>query len=177
MFFTVPIAADPASTAAPSSARHHRRAQRPTSARQKRTPSSSFTTRSKTASSALADPMLKDRIAELKAIRDQARADAERADGASDRLGPAHHTSRSQNFCHDRPQAHADRVRRRSGPISVPRSTISTRLGALSEKTGARQTFAALPCFATAGAASLSADRRCKGPRCAAGLRRGVGPL
>src|SRR5215813_8294387 len=93
MFFTVPIAADPASTAAPSSARHHRRAQRPTSARQKRTPSSSdFTTRSKTASSALADPMLKDRIAELKAIRDQARADAERADGASDRLGPAHLT-------------------------------------------------------------------------------------
>lgn len=37
----------------------------------------------------LADPMLKDRIAELKATRDQARADAERAEGALDRLGPA----------------------------------------------------------------------------------------
>ncbi|HEY2231185.1 MAG TPA: recombinase zinc beta ribbon domain-containing protein [Xanthobacteraceae bacterium] len=37
----------------------------------------------------LADPKLKDRIAELKAIRDQARADAERAEGALDRLGPS----------------------------------------------------------------------------------------
>ena len=36
----------------------------------------------------LADPMLKDRIAELKAIRDQARADAERAEGALERVGP-----------------------------------------------------------------------------------------
>jgi hypothetical protein len=36
----------------------------------------------------LSDLMLKDRIAELKAIRDQARADAERAEGAIDRLGP-----------------------------------------------------------------------------------------
>ena len=36
----------------------------------------------------LADPKLKDRIAELKAIRDQARADAERAAGELDRLGP-----------------------------------------------------------------------------------------
>ena len=34
------------------------------------------------------DPMLKDRIAELKAIRDQARADAERAEDAIERLGP-----------------------------------------------------------------------------------------
>src|SRR5262249_12774799 len=32
-------------------------------------------------------------------------------------------------------------------------------------KKGARQTFAALACFATAGAASLSADQRRKGPR------------
>jgi site-specific DNA recombinase len=32
--------------------------------------------------------MLKDRVAELKAIRDQARADAERAEGALDRLAP-----------------------------------------------------------------------------------------
>jgi hypothetical protein len=37
----------------------------------------------------LSDPMLKDRIAELKAIRDQARADAERAEGAVERLGPS----------------------------------------------------------------------------------------
>jgi hypothetical protein len=31
----------------------------------------------------LADPMLKDRVAELKAIRDQARADAERTEGST----------------------------------------------------------------------------------------------
>ena len=37
----------------------------------------------------LADPMLKDRIVELKAIRDQARADAERAEDAIERLGPS----------------------------------------------------------------------------------------
>lgn len=36
-----------------------------------------------------ADPMLKHRIAALKAIRDQVRADAERAAGALDRLGPS----------------------------------------------------------------------------------------
>ena len=36
----------------------------------------------------LADPMLKDRIGDLKATRDQARADAERGEGAFDRLGP-----------------------------------------------------------------------------------------
>jgi site-specific DNA recombinase len=37
----------------------------------------------------LADPMLKDRVAELKAIRDQAHADAERAEGALERVGPS----------------------------------------------------------------------------------------
>jgi hypothetical protein len=37
----------------------------------------------------LSDPMPKDRVTELKAIRDQARADAERAEGALDRLGPS----------------------------------------------------------------------------------------
>jgi site-specific DNA recombinase len=37
----------------------------------------------------VSDPMLKDRVTELKAIRDQARADAERAAGALDRLGPS----------------------------------------------------------------------------------------
>jgi hypothetical protein len=36
----------------------------------------------------LADPMLKDRVAELKVIRDQAHADAERAEGAIERVGP-----------------------------------------------------------------------------------------
>src|SRR6202035_1740740 len=36
----------------------------------------------------LSDPMLKDRVAELKAIRDQAHADAERAEGATERVGP-----------------------------------------------------------------------------------------
>jgi site-specific DNA recombinase len=37
----------------------------------------------------LSDPMLKDRIAKLKAVRDQARADAERAEDAIDRFGPS----------------------------------------------------------------------------------------
>ena len=37
----------------------------------------------------LSDPMLKDRIVELKAIRDQARADAERAQDAIKRVGPS----------------------------------------------------------------------------------------
>jgi hypothetical protein len=40
----------------------------------------------------LADPMLKDRITELKAVRDKARADAERAEGALDRLGSSKHS-------------------------------------------------------------------------------------
>jgi site-specific DNA recombinase len=37
----------------------------------------------------LSDPMLKDRVGELKAIRDQARADAERAQDAIERTGPS----------------------------------------------------------------------------------------
>ena len=37
----------------------------------------------------ISDPMLKDRVTELRAIRDQARADAERAEDALDRLGPS----------------------------------------------------------------------------------------
>src|SRR6266446_147301 len=36
----------------------------------------------------VSDPMLKERMTELKAVCDQARADAERAEGALDRLGP-----------------------------------------------------------------------------------------
>ena len=37
----------------------------------------------------VSDQMLKERVTELKVIRDQARADAERAEGALDRLGPS----------------------------------------------------------------------------------------
>ncbi|XSC48568.1 recombinase family protein [Bradyrhizobium sp. RDT10] len=37
----------------------------------------------------VSDPLLKDRVAELKSTRDQARADAERAAGALDRAGPS----------------------------------------------------------------------------------------
>jgi site-specific DNA recombinase len=37
----------------------------------------------------LSDPMLKDRVAELKAVRDQARVDAERAQDAIERTGPS----------------------------------------------------------------------------------------
>ncbi len=37
----------------------------------------------------VSDPMLKERVAELRSIRDQARNDAERAEGALDRLGAA----------------------------------------------------------------------------------------
>ena len=37
----------------------------------------------------VSDPMLKERVTELKAIRDRTRAGAERAAGALDRLGPS----------------------------------------------------------------------------------------
>jgi site-specific DNA recombinase len=46
----------------------------------------------------LSDLMLKDRIAELKAIRDQARADVERAEGAIGRVGPAITTQSIEAF-------------------------------------------------------------------------------
>jgi hypothetical protein len=56
----------------------------------------------------LADPILKDRIAELKAARDQARAGAE-----GPRVRPhgsgRHPHQRSQNVRQDRSQAHAKR--------------------------------------------------------------------
>jgi hypothetical protein len=58
-------------------------------ARPRRTPNSrGFATRFENGIADLADPMLKDRVAELKTTRDQARADAERAEGAIERLGP-----------------------------------------------------------------------------------------
>jgi site-specific DNA recombinase len=37
----------------------------------------------------VSDPLLKERVTELRSIRDQARADAERAEGAFDRAGPS----------------------------------------------------------------------------------------
>jgi hypothetical protein len=37
----------------------------------------------------VSDPLLKERVTELKSVRDQARADAERAEGAFDRAGPS----------------------------------------------------------------------------------------
>jgi site-specific DNA recombinase len=46
----------------------------------------------------VSDPMLKERVTELKAIRDQARADAERAAGALDRLGPSITTQALKTF-------------------------------------------------------------------------------
>jgi site-specific DNA recombinase len=67
----------------------------------------------------LSDPMLKDRVAELKAVRDQTRVDAERAQDAIERVAA------SQNIRQPGPQAHADRERRLSSR-SPPRA-CSTR--------------------------------------------------
>jgi site-specific DNA recombinase len=58
----------------------------------------------------LADPMLKDRIAELKAVRDQARADAERAEGALDRLGPGQITMELQRLGKPRFSYHITKI-------------------------------------------------------------------
>jgi hypothetical protein len=50
--------------------------------------------------------MLKERVSELKSIRDQARADAERAEGALDRAGPSNHSQALKTFAsHDGPEA------------------------------------------------------------------------
>jgi hypothetical protein len=72
----------------------------------------------------LSNPQLKDRVAELKATRDQARLDAGRAEDA-------HHAAHSQDVCQDSPQSNANRERRlsprspaRAGfgvPSSVPK--------------------------------------------------------
>ena len=59
----------------------------------------------------VSDPMLKERVTELSAIRDQARADAEWAEGALDRLGPSIGAG-SQNVRHAGPQMNANRQRR-----------------------------------------------------------------
>ena len=74
----------------------------------------------------LSDPMLKDRIAELKAIRDQARADAERAEDAIERTRAEHHTAVAQNVRQAGSQAHADRERRLP-PRSPPRARPTRR--------------------------------------------------
>jgi hypothetical protein len=60
----------------------------------------------------LADPMLKDRIAELKAIRDQARVDAERAEDAIERVGPSNPPAGAQNIRQASLQTDANRERR-----------------------------------------------------------------
>ena len=69
----------------------------------------------------LSDPMLKERVAELKAIRDQARADAERAQDAMERVAPSNHTGVAQNVRQAGAQAHAHRERRLP-PRPLPRA-------------------------------------------------------
>src|SRR5262252_830058 len=56
----------------------------------------------------ISNPMLKDRIAELKAIRDRARADAERAEGCNRSARAEHHTAGAQDVRQAGPQADAD---------------------------------------------------------------------
>jgi site-specific DNA recombinase len=71
----------------------------------------------------LSDPMLKDRIAELTAIRDQAHADAERVEDAIERLGPGITAPGAQNIRQAGPQTDANRERRlpsRSPPCARP---------------------------------------------------------
>ncbi|TYO63054.1 hypothetical protein FXV83_29560 [Bradyrhizobium hipponense] len=60
----------------------------------------------------VSDPMLKERVTELKAIRDQARADAERAEGALDRLGSSITPQALKTFASLARKAHANRVGR-----------------------------------------------------------------
>ena len=64
-----------------------------------------------------------DRVAKLKAVRDQARADAERAEGAIERFGPTINTAGPQDVRQAGPQAHAHRVGRLP-PRSPPRARI-----------------------------------------------------
>jgi site-specific DNA recombinase len=82
----------------------------------------------------LSDPMLKDRITELKAIRDQARADAERAEGAIERTGP--------NITHRSPSKHSPgRLAGACAPTAAATAAItSARLPSASKST--RRKFA-----------------------------------
>ena len=76
----------------------------------------------------VSDPMLKERVTELKSVRDQARADAERAEGALDRAGPSITPQAAQDLRQAGPQAHADRVRRLP-PRPPPRARPARRSG------------------------------------------------
>ncbi|MDC7785957.1 recombinase family protein [Rhodoplanes sp. TEM] len=60
----------------------------------------------------LTDPLLEDRIAELEAVRDQARLDAERAEEAASRAGPVINPAGTRDLRQAGPQARADRERR-----------------------------------------------------------------
>jgi site-specific DNA recombinase len=73
----------------------------------------------------LADPLLKDRIAQLKATRDQVRADAERAEGALDRLGPAITPRALTTFA--RTARRRMRTSRAATPRPPPRARIRTK--------------------------------------------------
>ncbi len=87
----------------------------------------------------VSDPMLKELVTDLKSIRDLARADGERAEGALDRLGPSiaeHYTASTQNLRQPGPQAHEDRERRlpsrpppRAGPAHRSRRERSSHHG------------------------------------------------
>jgi hypothetical protein len=76
----------------------------------------------------LTDPMLKDRIAELKVIRDQARADANRAEDAIERLGPSITAQALRTFRQTGSQADAERGRRLP-PRPPPRTRATRRSG------------------------------------------------
>jgi hypothetical protein len=76
----------------------------------------------------LSDPMLKNRITELKAIRDQARADAERAEDAIERLGPSITAAGAQNIRQAGSQTDAHR-RWRLSPRPSPRTRPTRRSG------------------------------------------------
>src|SRR5262249_46045994 len=57
------------------------------------------------------DPMLKERVAELKAVGDRGRAEAERAEGAIERLGPTITTPGPQDVRQAGAQRDTDRRR------------------------------------------------------------------
>src|SRR3981189_3587225 len=76
----------------------------------------------------LSDPMLKNRIADLKAIRDQARADAERAEDAIERLGPSINAAGAQKLPPAGSQTDAHR-RWRLSPRPSPRTRPTRRSG------------------------------------------------
>ena len=67
----------------------------------------------------LSDLMLKDRITEQTAIRDQVRADTVRAGEQSDHRHPV-----DREVCQDRSQANADRGRRLSPRLSSDRKSV-----------------------------------------------------